>query len=86
MVACSYYEILMVTRDASPEVIRAAYKALTQKWHPDRNNHESAAEITGILNRAYEELSDPERRREYDEWLSEAESIPESPRRASAQS
>ena len=65
----SYYEVLMVTRDAPPEVIRAAYKALLQKWHPDRNSHESAQEITALLNRAYAELSDPEKRCAYDEWL-----------------
>lgn len=74
---CSYYEVLMVTRDAPPEVIRAAYKALTQKWHPDRNSHEDAAEITGLLNRAYAELSDPAKRREYDEWLADAEASPD---------
>lgn len=72
----SYYEVLMVTRDAPPEVIRAAYKALSQKWHPDRNDHESAQEITTLLNRAYAELSDPDKRRAYDEWLaSEADAI-----------
>lgn len=81
MSACNYYEVLMVTRDAAPEVIRAAYKVLTQKWHPDRNSHESALEIMALLNRAYDELSDPGRRQEYDEWLAETESAPEPPRR-----
>lgn len=70
---CSYYEVLMVTRDAPLEVIRAAYKALSQKWHPDRNDHESAPEIMALLNRAYETLSDPERRRQHDEWLASGE-------------
>lgn len=65
----NYYEVLMVTNDAPPEVIRAAYKALLQKWHPDRNSHEAAHEITALLNRAYAELSDSGRRLAYDEWL-----------------
>jgi len=66
----------MVTRDAPPEVIRAAYKALSQKWHPDRNSHGDAPEIMAYLNRAYDALSDPERRREYDEWLRDEEASP----------
>lgn len=74
---CSYYEILMVTRDASPEVIRAAYKALSQRWHPDKNDHKDAHEITALLNRAYCELSDPQRREAYDAWL--ATGCPEDP-------
>jgi curved DNA-binding protein CbpA len=70
----SYYEILMVTRDAPPEVIRAAYKALSQKWHPDKNDHESAPEIMAMINTAYAELSDPDKRRAYHQWL-EAEEM-----------
>lgn len=70
----SYYEILMVTRDAPPEVIRAAYKALSQKWHPDKNDHESAPEIMKLINTAYAELSDPDKRRAYHQWL-EAEEL-----------
>lgn len=70
----SYYEILMVTRDAPPEVIRAAYKALSQKWHPDKNDHESAPGIMAMINTAYAELSDPDKRRAYHQWL-EAEEL-----------
>ncbi|MBB0022943.1 J domain-containing protein [Ralstonia pickettii] len=66
---CSYYEVLMVTPEASPEVIRAAYKALSQKWHPDRNDHPDAPQIMTLLNQAYEELSDPDRRLAYDAWI-----------------
>ena len=80
---CSYYEVLMVTRDASPEVIRAAYKALSQKWHPDRNEHPDAPQIMTLLNQAYEELSDPDRRLAYDAWIAAgcpADPIPEPPK------
>lgn len=71
----THYEILNVRRDASPEVIRAAYKALAQKYHPDRNSSPDAARIMKEVNLAYEVLSDPVRRRQYDDTLSDEEPI-----------
>ncbi|SEP79558.1 Protein of unknown function [Ectothiorhodospira magna] len=67
----THYDNLQVTENASPEVIRGAYKFLSQKWHPDKNQHqrEKAERITKILNDAYTVLSDPERRREHDVWI-----------------
>jgi TonB family protein len=63
----SHYESLNVTRDAPPEVIRAAYRSLSQKHHPDKNtgSHE-AAQMMMRLNAAYSVLSDPDQRRLYD--------------------
>ncbi|MCU6499766.1 TonB family protein [Rugamonas sp. A1-17] len=63
----SHYESLNVTRDAPPEVIRAAYRSLSQKHHPDKNsgNHE-AARMMARLNAAYSVLSDAEQRELYD--------------------
>ena len=59
---------------APPEVIRAAYKALSQKYHPDKNpGDEKAARIMAILNTAYGTLSDAQRRKEHDEWISAEE-------------
>ncbi len=59
---------------APQEVIRAAYKALSQKYHPDKNpGDEKAARIMAILNSAYGTLSDPQRRREHDEWIAAEE-------------
>ncbi|MDB5935298.1 MAG: hypothetical protein JWQ01_2642, partial [Massilia sp.] len=50
----THYDNLKVARLAPPEVIRAAYKALTQKYHPDKNpGDEKAARIMAILNTAY---------------------------------
>jgi hypothetical protein len=63
-----------VARLAPQEVIRAAYKALSQKYHPDKNpGDEKAARIMAILNTAYGILSDPVRRKEHDEWIAAEE-------------
>lgn len=70
----THYDNLKVARNAPPEVIRAAYKTLSQKYHPDRNGgSESAIRIIQIINTAYEVLSDPARRQEHDEWIARAE-------------
>lgn len=61
-------------RNAPPEVIRAAYRSLSQKYHPDRNPSDPNAErIMLILNAAYETLSDPVRRAAHDAWITAAE-------------
>src|SRR3954469_1267424 len=66
----THYDNLKVARMAPQEVIRAAYKALSQKYHPDKNpGDEKAARIMAIVNSAYGTLSDPVRRREHDEWI-----------------
>jgi hypothetical protein len=70
----SHYENLKVSRDAPQKAIRAAYRSLSQKNHPDRNpGKEDAASIMAMLNVAYETLSDPRRRKEHDEWIERAE-------------
>lgn len=60
----SYYSILKVSPDASIEDIRAAYKSLVLVSHPDRNKdgHETFLSIS----KAWEILSDPEKRKSYD--------------------
>ena len=70
----THYDNLKVARGAPQEVIRAAYKALSQKYHPDKNpGDEKAARIMAIVNTAYGTLSDPMRRREHDEWIAAEE-------------
>jgi hypothetical protein len=72
----TYYETLQVREDASAEVIRGAYKFLFQKWHPDKNqNSEESKRVSVLINRAYSVLSDPVKRREYDEWLHERDEM-----------
>jgi hypothetical protein len=70
----THYDNLKVSRHAPQEVIRAAYKALSQKYHPDKNlGDERAARIMAIVNTAYNILSDPLRRKEHDEWIAAEE-------------
>lgn len=73
----THYDTLKVSRDAPIEVIRAAYRALCLKHHPDRHPEDAgAADTMRLLNRAYEVLSDPERRREYDACIRQSEAEP----------
>src|SRR5471032_3712536 len=63
----SHYESLNVTRDAPPEVIRAAYRSLSQKHHPDKNSgNQHAEQMMARLNAAYSVLSDADQRELYD--------------------
>jgi len=63
----SHYECLNVTRDAPPEVIRAAYRSLSQKHHPDKNvGDQAAVQMMARLNTAYSVLSDLDQRELYD--------------------
>lgn len=71
MEAPTHYDTLQVAENASEEVIKGAYRSLSQKLHPDRNPQrtEEAEHDMRVLNKAYAVLSDPMRRREYDKWL-----------------
>jgi molecular chaperone DnaJ len=67
-----YYRILQVARDAEPEVIEKAYKALSMKYHPDRapsgERHGANARMRR-LNEAYAVLREARTRAEYDATL-----------------
>ena len=68
----NYYKILEVDSNASPEVIEKAYKTLAKKYHPDlqeESQKESAGEKLKEINEAYEILSNPESRANFDKIL-----------------
>lgn len=65
----NFYEVLEVSPAASPEVIKAAYRALMEKYHPDKHPEHRrtwAEEISRQLNQAYAILGHPQKRRDYD--------------------
>jgi len=63
-----YYEVLGVSRDASEEEIKKAYRRLARKYHPDVNKSEGAEERFKEINEAYAVLGDQERRAKYDQF------------------
>ncbi len=63
-----YYEILNVGRNASPEEIKAAFRGLARKYHPDVNKSPEAEAKFKEINEAYGVLSDPEKRAAYDRF------------------
>ena len=64
------YKLFQVQPTADLEIIQAAYRRLMLRYHPDRNPGPEAPEMAQRLNRAYEVLSDPSRRAEYDREFS----------------
>ncbi len=64
-----YYKILGVDRNATDKEIKAAFRRLARKYHPDVNpGDKSAEEKFKEISEAYEVLSDPEKRRKYDQF------------------
>ncbi|GAA5799321.1 hypothetical protein HPULCUR_004733 [Helicostylum pulchrum] len=73
-----YYKVLELPPDASDADIKKAYKKLALKYHPDKNHEPGAAEKVNIYAlEAYQILSDPERRRLYDNQEPEISQDPE---------
>ena len=66
-----YYSLLGILRDASPEEIKRAYYEAAQRLHPDKNQLAGETEIFLEVQQAYEVLSNPKRRAQYDATLPE---------------
>jgi len=71
-VSTDYYEILGVARDATPEQIKKAYRRLARELHPDVARGDGAEERFKDVSRAYEVLSNPEKRAMYDRGVDPA--------------
>lgn len=63
-----YYEVLGVDKNASDADIKSAFRKLAKKYHPDVSKEENAAEKFKEAQEAYAVLSDPEKRKQYDQF------------------
>lgn len=77
----NHYELLGITRNATSEEIKKAYRRLAFKYHPDRNpiKEKWANEMFKKINKAYQVLSDPKNRATYDKQLDSLNRVPQKP-------
>lgn len=66
-----YYEILGINKNATDEEIKKAYRTLAKKYHPDVSTEENAVEKFKEVQKAYDCLSDPQKRQNYDTYGTE---------------
>ena len=71
----NYYEILGITRNASPDQIKKAYRKLARKYHPDVSKEANAEEHMQAINVAYDTLSNEQKKTEYDFQLDHPEAF-----------
>ncbi len=71
----THYENLKIARNAPDAVIRAAYKALMQNYHPDKfeGSEQEGLRIAKLIKNSYDVLIDPVKRAEHDRWISKKE-------------
>jgi molecular chaperone DnaJ len=82
-----YYEVLGIKRDAKPEDIKKAYRRLARKYHPDVNPGDKAAEERfKLTTEAHDVLSDPKKRKVYDQFGQYSDNLAEAAARGGATS
>jgi molecular chaperone DnaJ len=64
-----YYKILGIPKYATQNEIKGQFRRLAKEWHPDKNPDPKTKEKMAEINKAYEVLSDKERRRNYDRYF-----------------
>ena len=67
----NYYEILGISQKASKNEIKTRFRKLVKEWHPDKTKLEKSEKKMAEINKAYEVLSDDEKRKIYDSYLNE---------------
>ncbi len=65
----NYYKILGIPKSASEREIKEQFRYLVKEWHPDRNPDPKTKEKMAEINKAYEVLSDKERKKNYDKYF-----------------
>jgi hypothetical protein len=64
-----YYKILGIPKDASEREMKEKFRTLVKEWHPDKNPDPKTEEKMAEINKAYEVLSDKERKKNYDKYF-----------------
>ena len=65
----NFYDILEIPNNASPTEIKKSYRKLSMKYHPDKNSSSDTTQQMSNINCAYQTLSEPNKRKEYDHQL-----------------
>ena len=63
-----FYDVLGVSKNASSDEIKKAYRKQALQWHPDRNKSTEASEKFKEINEAYEILGNPQKKQTYDQF------------------